>query len=245
MTAGGRRLAGALAAPLVLLLAACATPRPVATSIAVPAPAADGALDPAVLTGYEAALVERADLLMRQGRLADAAIRWELLALLDPQASSYRDRLAEVRRQIDAGVAEHQQRAAQAARRGDDATAQREHLAALALDPGQASSADALRALERDRLRREQLGRPSSLVITRRSAGAAEMDRGLELDSELEQASLLADRGDYREARALLAGLVASNPRSPRLRAALADLDARLGLSAKTVASTSAASAPR
>ncbi|NML16524.1 tetratricopeptide repeat protein [Azohydromonas caseinilytica] len=111
----------------------------------------------------------------RQGRLADAALAWELLALLRPEEAEYREQLQATRRRIDTTAAERLQRAAQARQRGELDAAATQYLAALALKPDDVQAAEVLRGIERERNRRLVLGRYSRLTITRRAAQEAEM----------------------------------------------------------------------
>lgn len=126
-------------------------------------------------TPFEQRQLERAVMLAQQKWLADAAVAWEVLVVLRPDVADYRERLAEIRRQIDSAVAERLPRAASAAQRGDIDHATRQYLAILALQPHNTPAADALRNLERERNKRLYLGRHSRLTITRRAAAEAEM----------------------------------------------------------------------
>ena len=82
---------------------------------------------------------------------------------VNPEAE-YRVRLNETRRLIDQQVPEHLERGAQAAKRGALDDAQRHYLAALALQPDNVVAGAALRQLERERMRRQALGRPARLL---------------------------------------------------------------------------------
>lgn len=151
-----RALSGAAA----LLLAACAqTPDGGATSSGTqdesprlihPVSARDAAPE----SGFEERLKARALSQGRQGRLAEAAVSWEILTVLRPGVAFYREHLRETRRLIDAAVGDAMQRGQQAQRRGDIETASAQYLAALAFKPDHAAAAEALRAIERERARR-------------------------------------------------------------------------------------------
>lgn len=172
---------------------------------------------------------DRALTLARQGRLADAAIAWEVLTVLRPEQADYRERLADARRQIDAAVAERLPRAAQAARRGEFDNATQLYLGVLALQPDQAQAADALRALERDRVKRNHLGKYARYTLTRRAVSDGEMappatPARLAEGNEIEHASMLAGQGDFDDAIALLERRAASNPREDATRRLLADI---------------------
>ena len=215
-----------LAATLCVgLLAGCAAP-----------PSNPGAATPfstggskASLSTFEQQYRDRAGSAQRQGRLADAAVAWEVLAVLRPDSREYRDALADTRRQIDVAVAERLPRAVQAQRRGDLEAATQGYLAVLALQPDSTSAADALRSIERERVKRQQLGRLSRLTLTRRGTEAtgpndkavapAGVDR-----NELEHAAILARQGEIDSAIGLLERRLAADRNDRAARNLLADL---------------------
>lgn len=165
---------GPICAGLCVALAACSTPEP-SSQPADAAPASDQALPPAVSPSpaFERSQRETAQRLTRQGRLGEASLAWEVLTVLRPELPEYHERLAETRRQIDAQVAERLQRAAQAQKRGELDTAAQQYLAVLALQPDQAQAADALRAIERERNKRNFLGKFSRNTLLRRGGTEA------------------------------------------------------------------------
>lgn len=173
----------AAVAVVVVVVAGCASPVTLSeTRLATPTAveredsAPPGTAPPLSLpTPFEQRQFERAVNLGRQKWLADAALAWEVLVVLRPDVPDYRERLAETRRQIDAAVAERLPRAASAAQRGDIDNATQQYLSILALQPNNALAAGALRALERERNKRQYLGRHSRLTITRRATVDAEM----------------------------------------------------------------------
>lgn len=173
---------------------------------------------------------ERAQSLTRRGRLADAALAWEILTVFRPDAVEYRERLADTRRQIDAAVAERSQRGAQAFKRGELDNASAYYLAALALQPDQPQAADALRAIERERNKRSYLGKYSRVTLTHRATVQAEvvMPRkpvGATADrNELEHASMLATQGEFDDAIQLLERRLAGDRRDEAARLLLADV---------------------
>ena len=175
---------------------------------------------------FEQRQQDRATSLARQGRLADAAVAWEVLTVLRPDVSIYRERLDEVQRQIDSTVAERLPRAAQAASSGEIDGAMELYLGVLAVDPSHAKAADALRALERERVRRNFVGKYTRYTLTRRAIKDGEMKSvpKLEERNELEHASMLAGQGDFDDAIALLEQRVKSNPREQATKRLLADL---------------------
>ncbi len=224
------------------LLAGCAAP-----------PSNPGATTPfstggsrASLSTFEQQYRDRATNAQRQGRLADAAIAWEVLAVLRPETREYREALADTRRQIDAAVAERLPRAVQAQRRGDLEAATQGYLAVLALKPDSTSAADALRSIERERVKRQQLGRLSRLTLTRRSAEAtspndkavapAGVDR-----NELEHAAILARQGEIDSAISLLERRTTADRNDRAARNMLADLYERKADDALAARDTSGA----
>lgn len=227
------------------IVAGCAsspppTPAPVDTP-EDPAPAPVVVMPPEP-SPYELRQRERAQALARQGRLADAALIWEMLSAIRPKASEYRERLAEVQKQIDSGVAERLQRGDQAAARGQIDAAMQQYLGALALQPDNARAAEALRGVERERVRRTHLGKLSRNTLTRRAMSEAEMApsdgpldavalpgpttkaTGLEERNEIEHASLLASQGEFDEAIAMLERRLRANRRDDAARELLADV---------------------
>lgn len=162
-----------------------------------------------------------------QKRLADAALAWEILAVLRPDVGEYRQRLVDTQRQIDAAVTERLPRAAQAARRGENDRAAQQYLAVLALQPQNQEAADALRALERERNKRNFLGKYSRVTITRRAIADAEMPVGAGLvagANDVEHAALLAGDDEFDDAIALLERRLAAEWRDPAARRLLANV---------------------
>lgn len=150
-----------LSCAAVLIVAACAqTPDDGTASSAGTPGDSPGLMHPASArdaapeSGFEERLKARALSQGRQGRLAEAAVSWEVLAVLRPGVALYREHLRETRRLIDAAVGDAMQRGQQAQRRGDIETASAQYLAALAFKPDHAGAAEALRAIERERARR-------------------------------------------------------------------------------------------
>lgn len=177
---------------------------------------------------FEQAQRDRAAAMARQGRLFDAAIAWEVLVTLRPDLPEYRERLAQARQAIDAAVAERLPRAQAAAKRGDTDAAVQGYLAVLALQPDNGVAADALRAIERERNKRNYLGKPSRITLTRRAVIEAEMaPDAAAASNDREHAALLASQGEIDEAIGLLERRTAAGPRDEAVRRALADLYVR------------------
>lgn len=232
------------------IVGGCATsPAPTPAPVEPPQdpPPAPVVVLPPEPTPYELRQRERAQALARQGRLAEAALIWEMLATIRPKAQEYRDRLAEVQKQIEGGVAERMQRGDQATARGQLEAAMQHYLSALALQPDNARAADALRGVERERVRRTHLGKLSRNTLTRRAMSEAEMApndspldavatpgpstpgpttkaTGIEERNEVEHASLLASQGEFDEAIAMLERRLRANRRDDAARELLADV---------------------
>ena len=176
---------------------------------------------------FEQAQRERALGFVAQKRWAEAALAWEVLTVLRPDGADYRERLVDAQRQIAAGVAERMPRAAQAAQRGDIDAAAQLYLAVLALQPNHEAAADALRAIERERNKRNYLGKYSRITLTRRAIADAEMPSAsarMSNRNELEHASLLAGDGEFDEAIGLLERRVGADRRDDQARRLLASV---------------------
>ena len=190
-----------------------------------PAPVAAVAQSPNA--AFEQRQRERALSLARQKRLADAAIAWEVLTVLRPDVADYRERLADTQRQIDAAVAERLPRAAQAAQRGEVDNATQLYLAVLALQPLNEPASEALRALERERNKRNYLGKFSRYTLTRRAMADAEMPgstNAMAGRNDVEHAALLAGDGEYDDAIGLLERRLAADKQDTAARRLLASV---------------------
>lgn len=214
---------------LCLVLAACGTPPASVDPVEASGAATDDG--PLPTSGqssnqpFERKQRERALWLTRQGRLAEAAVAWEVLTVLRPDVADYRERLAETRRQADAAVAERLPRAVQAQKRGELDAASQQYLAILTLQPEQPQAAEGLRAIERERNRRNYLGKYSRTTLTRRSMADATMPTtGAPESNELEHASILASQGDVDDAIAVLERRVTADRRDDAARQLLADV---------------------
>jgi tetratricopeptide (TPR) repeat protein len=216
--------AAALLAALVV--AGCGT----SPTAAPTAPAAEEVVArmPPPASAFERRLRDRALSQGRQGRLAEAAVSWEILTVLRPDAGEYRDRLADIRRLIDTSLPDRLQRGAQALKRGDLDAASLQYLAALSLQPDHAQAADALRQIERERNKRSYLGKHSRSTLTRRAMTEAQMANtapAVPLDrNEVEHASMLATQGEHDDAIALLERHLAVDKRDAAACQLLADI---------------------
>jgi tetratricopeptide (TPR) repeat protein len=201
---GGRRR-WALAA--ALLLGGCAAsgppsaPSPVGGDVTTAArPEPDPAADAFFLSQVDQA--RRAE---AQGHWAAAAWAWEAAALVRPEDGPTRARRDEVRRRIEALVAERQAAAEAARNRADRDAATRAYLELLALVPTDRAAAEALRQIERQHARRALAGRFARAPTTGQRTGAADgADNVRTSNSAREHATLLVRQGDFDGAIQLL-----------------------------------------
>lgn len=215
---------GAAAALICCLLAACAqapvTPDESAESTQ-PVPA--GSPNPAL----ERQQRERARELTRQGAFGEAAVTWEILALLRPDVPEYAENQRRARSRSEARAAQRIQAADQARRRGNSEQAAQLYLRALADDPLNSQATEALRALERERNKRNHLGRPSRLTLTRSAMAEAEQSRPSTQQAvdrnDLEHAVMLMHQSEFGEAIELLERYVKAFPHDEAGRRALAE----------------------
>lgn len=150
-----------LAAIAVLLAAGCATaPSP------SPAPQPARVAEPQPADQLEQAYRQRAATLAAERRLADAVVQWELLTVLRPDSAEYRNQLEAAKRRAAEAAAAHVRAAEQARRSGSTDQAMNLYLRALSADPGNATAAAGLQAIEADRTRRAWLNRPPRVPYT-------------------------------------------------------------------------------
>ena len=217
--AGGRAVAVCCCA----MLAACAQ-APVATERAADSsqPVPQGSPNPT----FELQQRERARDLARQGALGEAAVAWEVLSLLRPDVDEYAENLRRIRSRIEARVAQRAQAADQARRRGENEQAAQLYLQVLADDPLNTQAAEALRATERERNKRNYLGKLSRFTLARSASAEAEQSRAassLADRNDPEHASLLMHQSEYAEAIRILERYVKAFPQDEAARKALAD----------------------
>ena len=131
---------------------------------------------------------DRALTLMRDGSLADAALQWEILTLLEPDTQEYRRRLDETRALISKATAEHLRTAEKAMDQGQTEQASLAYLKVLAVNPLNQTAAQGLRALEQEKLRTGQLARvpriamPTGTIPRTRPAPTTEANERRDLD---------------------------------------------------------------
>ena len=221
-----------VAAAVAVLTCGCAGTAPApsvgaASVVVAPLPPDDPAPSPAAdtLAALERQQRDAADAASRQGRWVDAIWAWDVVLALRPRDAEVARRRAQAVEAINAALPERLARARAARSQGDIDAAARAYLDVLALAPEHAVAADALREIERERVRRYQLGQPSRAVMARRApANASARGATVEERNEIEHASMLASQGDLASAIAILQPLAAPRRGSATLRALLADL---------------------
>lgn len=216
---------------MVTALSACNTPPPapptptpaIRESAAVASAPSDGPLDE-----LQRQWSARADLAERNGQLAQAALALDVLVLLD--APQYRQRRQRLNRQLALAVEERLQRGQQAHKAGKLEAAEQIYLSALALQPHNDDAASALRAIDRARNKRDYLGQPSTITLTRRfavPATTAQVAARLEASMAREHASMLATQGELDDAITLLEDQLGRERRDAATRSLLVDLYVR------------------
>lgn len=224
---------------VLVLLAGCASKAPAPATEAAPKsePPASAAPPPpdAVLPAFQQQHHAAADAAEQRGQWAQVFWHLDVLLALAPSDTELQRRRAQAEQAAQAAAAERQQRARQARARGDHETATRLYLELLSLVPGDADAADALRALERERVKRQHLGQLSRNTLTRRMGAEPTMPvsntpalgTGGSDRNELEHASLLASQGELDGAIAVLKPLINVRRPDPAVRRLLADLYVR------------------
>ncbi|MEO8152568.1 MAG: hypothetical protein ABI605_05815 [Rhizobacter sp.] len=202
---------------LCACLGACQTPPGARQSARREAASTEG------LRAFEKQQAERATASEQQGDLLDAATAWDVLTLLNP--GEYQPRLAAVQKQIDARVQELLPRARQERTRGDATAAEQTYLGVIALQPQNKEAADALRAIERARIRQEHLLKASRTLPPAEVGGKRPATLPVASNPLLmEQASNLASQGELDEAIELMSGQFKTVPGDTAARDLLADL---------------------
>lgn len=216
----------------------------------------DGAAgrDTDAVARFERRQHDRAEAAAARGDLAEALLAWEVLSTLRPQRDDYRARQVELRQRIQVATAERLPRAQAALRRGELDAAAQLYLEVLALNPGEATAAQGLRQIERERIRRNHVGQFSRDTLMRRPpteaaarpapasprATARATPRNGDRNN-VEHASMLASQGELDEAIKLLQAHLAAQRDDAAARRLLAELQARKA--ARSTAGGRAASA--
>lgn len=187
--------------------------------------------------GFQQQHTAALDLAEQRGLWGQALWHLDVLLALAPADTLLVARQEEALQAARQAVAERKQRARQARTRGEHDLATRLYLEALAAVPEDTEAAEALRGLERERVRRQHLGQLSRNTLMRRpgtepssptsyaaapAAAAAASDR-----NELEHASMLASQGEVDGAIAVLQPLIGGRRADPSVRRLLADLYVR------------------
>jgi tetratricopeptide (TPR) repeat protein len=154
---GARSAFATACALLTCLLSGCVTPPADPASRPAPDP---GQATPSAVEALEARHYEQARTYARERNWADALVQWELLALLKPDSTEYRNALAETRARIRETADTHARAAEQARRQGNLDQATVLYLRALNVDRENAAAAQALRDIDAERTRRAYLNRP-------------------------------------------------------------------------------------
>lgn len=205
---------------LAVLLAGCAAP-PSAPPTEAPRPA-----PPSRETTVEQQHRARALTAMQERRWADALVQWELLLLLRPSSAEYRGQLEATRKHIDETSADALKAGAEARKRGDLDSATTQFLRAIAADRDNDTAAQALREIERERMRRSFLNRaPRGMPTPNGAATAGEL-------AEVDQAAMLYRQGNYAAASQVLQRYLQRNPTDAVARGYLADSYYLLALAA-------------
>ena len=213
-----------------------------AARVAVPARPADALRTP-LAQAFEQRQRDKAVAATRQRRLADAALAWEILGVLRPDNADYRERHLQTLRQIDAAVAERLPRAERAAQRGEWEAATQLYLGVLALQPVNETAANGLRDLERERVKRQQLGKSArqALAQARRAAPPEALATPVPVlvpvapetaptpagSNALEHAALLANDDEFDAAVTLLERQLALDRHDAAVQRLLADVQQR------------------
>ena len=216
-----RRWLPALVLPL--LFAGCAVRPPPAPPVVAAAPAAPEGASSAV-PAYEQAQRFAAEAAARDGRWADAVWAWDIVLAIAPKDTAAHQRRQAAQAQVQALLAERLASAREARAGGQMDQASRLYLDALALSPGQLEAANALRAIERDRARRQAVGGFARPMVPPEAARSEAQRRTTSRQLDLEHASLLAGQGDIDAAIALLLPIPAKPPASQATRKLLAEL---------------------
>ena len=220
--------AAALGVVLALVLAACGSAPPAQPPVMDDAPASMPRGNDVTLN-FESVQRERVAMLEKQGRLADAAVVLEALVLVRPDEN--RAALADLKRSLDAAAGDRLQRARRESKKGDIDAAEQLYLGVLALQPDQAEAVEALRGIDRTRIRRDYLSRPPRIAFARRpgaattaAAAAAKADASGADALEVEHASMLGNQGELDDAITMMERRLAGNAADAPARRLLANL---------------------
>ena len=167
----------------------------------------------------------QAEELMKAGRWAEAAARWEILTLLRPQQGDYASSLAKTQGRARSEARDNLAAATEARKRGDLQHAAMLCLKALIADPQSTEAAHALRELEREQAHRLYFNHAAIGVRPTRAAHAPYSADRQELDTGV----MLLHQGDYGASVQSLQNYVKRDPRDDMGKRALRDAYAALG----------------
>jgi hypothetical protein len=185
-----------------------------------------------VLSAFEAQQQAAAEQAARQGRWADVIWALDVLQALRPADNTLAPRRAQAEQAAAAAATDSLRQAKFALQRGDADAAVGLYMDVLSLQPGQPEAAEALRAIERERVARQQLGLSARNSFARTAAGERperperqKAEAGnTSSRNELEHASMLAEQGETNAAIALLKPIAATSTGPAAARRLLADL---------------------
>jgi hypothetical protein len=236
----GRRarlpLAAALALVLAATLAGCGSAPPRSS---LPPPPAQEPTSTDPIAAFESRQVQSAEAAARQGRWTEAVWAWEVLLTLRPGRPEYITHHQQAQSQLEAALTDRLSRADAARRRGDIDAAASLYLGALALAPAHAGASDALRTLERDRVRKQHLGKLSRLALVRQASAsrppvradghattkpATATGRSSGDRNAVEHAAMLATQGEVGAAIALLQAHLSQRGQDAAAQKMLTDL---------------------
>ena len=163
--------------------------------------------------------------LMRKERLAEAALQWEILALLEPHKREYGRRLEETRTLIRKAVAKQLRVAEKARSQGEVDQASLAYLKTLALDPLNQTAAQGLRALEQERVRTSLLARAPRITMPTDPAPHAKPVPafGANDQRDLDLGVMLYRQADYVGSIRVLDKFLQDNPADDQARQYLAE----------------------
>lgn len=230
-----RCLAGAVLG--VCIATGCAT---TATPDAAPLPSVSKA-QPALAEVAEHQFRERASEAMRRRDYGEALVQWQILLTLQPSSAEYAAQLRATRTAIAETSAAAVVAGEAARKRGDLDQATVAYLRAVNVDRDNAAATQALREIERERMRRLYLTRPprgvpeAALLMpsTKIGRNAPVQPAGEVALGDADQGALLYRQGDWAAAAQSLQRAVQKNPQDVVSRGYLADAYYQLALASQ------------
>ena len=152
-----------------------------------------------------------------------------MLLALNPRDAEIARKLTEARTSAAAAANERVARGRQAQQRGDAEGAMRLYTEALAQVPAMPEAAEALRTIERERVRRQHLGQVSRYTLLRQTDAPSGSAKSTSMSStpernELEHATILANQGELDGAISVLKPLASGPQADAAAKKLLADL---------------------